>query len=83
MRSFKLPIFRTDIRSSQYNEEAQPCFERSLAELLALDDVVEYARTQEAYGLFFLARDSRGDLERGQELIRRAQETFKRLGVNG
>jgi tetratricopeptide (TPR) repeat protein len=64
-------------------EEAQPCFERSLAELLALDDVVEYARTQEAYGLFFFARDSRGDLERGQELIRRAQETFKRLGVNG
>jgi len=64
-------------------EEAQPCFERSLAELLALDDVVEYARTQEAYGLFFFARDSRGDLERGQELIRCAQETFKSLGVNG
>jgi hypothetical protein len=50
---------------------------------LALDDVVEYARAQEAYGLFFLARDSRGDVERGQELIRRAQETLKRLGVNG
>jgi tetratricopeptide (TPR) repeat protein len=64
-------------------EEAQPCFERALAELLALDDVVEYERTEEAYGLFFLARDGRGDGERGQELIRRAQETFKRLGVNG
>jgi tetratricopeptide (TPR) repeat protein len=64
-------------------EEAQPCFERSLAELLALDDVVEYARTQEAYGLFFLARESKGDGERGQELITRAQETFKGLGVKG
>ena len=64
-------------------EEAQPCFERSLAELLALDDVVEYARTQEAYGLFFLARSSEGDLERGQKLVKSAQETFERLGVNG
>jgi hypothetical protein len=26
-------------------EEVQPCFERSLAELEALDDQVEYART--------------------------------------
>jgi len=50
---------------------------------LALDDVVEYARTQEAYGLFFLARERKGDEERGQELITRAWETFKRLGVNG
>jgi len=64
-------------------EEAQPCFERSLAELLSLDDVVECTRTEEAYGLFFLARESKGDVERGQELIKRAQETFKRLGVNG
>ncbi|MFL5702457.1 MAG: hypothetical protein ACJ8AG_06460, partial [Ktedonobacteraceae bacterium] len=64
-------------------EEAQPCFERSLAELLALDDVVEYARTQEAYGLLCLVRSSEGDLERGQKLIKSAQETFKLLGVNG
>ena len=64
-------------------EEAQLCFERALAELLALDDVVEYARTEEAYGLFFLARESKGDEERGQELITRAQETFKGLGVKG
>ena len=64
-------------------EEAKTCFERSLAELLALDDVVEYARAQEAYGLFFLARKIKGDVELGRELIKRAQGTFKRLGVNG
>jgi tetratricopeptide (TPR) repeat protein len=64
-------------------EEAQPCFEQSLAELLAIDDVVEYARTQEAYGLFYLERDSPGDMDRGQALIQEARETFKRLGVNG
>jgi tetratricopeptide (TPR) repeat protein len=64
-------------------EEAQPCFEQSLAELLAIDDVVEHARTQEAYGLFYLERDSPGDMDRGQALIQEARETFKRLGVNG
>jgi tetratricopeptide (TPR) repeat protein len=64
-------------------EEAQPCFEHSLAELLAIDDVVEYARTQEAYGLFYIERDLPGDMERGQELIQKAKETFQRLGVNG
>jgi tetratricopeptide (TPR) repeat protein len=64
-------------------EQAQPCFERSLAELLALGDIVEHARTEEAYGLFYLARGQEGDAERGQALIESAKATFKRLGVNG
>ncbi|MFL5656395.1 MAG: AAA family ATPase [Ktedonobacteraceae bacterium] len=63
-------------------DEAQPCFERSLDELLALDDQVEYARTQEAYGLFYLEHNREGDEQRGQELLRKAKETFQRLGVN-
>ncbi|HZU67656.1 MAG TPA: AAA family ATPase [Ktedonobacteraceae bacterium] len=64
-------------------EEAQPYFEQSLTGLLAIDDVVEHARTEEAYGLFYLERNLEGDMERGQELIQRARETFGRLGVNG
>jgi tetratricopeptide (TPR) repeat protein len=64
-------------------EQAQPCFEQSLAGLLAIDDVVEHARSQEAYGLFYVERDHEGDMERGQALIQKARETFKRLRVNG
>ena len=64
-------------------DEAQPCFERSLASLLAIDDVIEYARSAEAYGLYYIARDNHGDMERGQALLKGAQETYKRLGVNG
>ncbi len=64
-------------------EQAQPCFERSLAELQALDDMVEYARTQEAYAYFYFARKGEGDEARGKELLHTAQETFNRLGVNG
>ena len=64
-------------------EEAQPCFEHSLTELAALDDQVEYARTQEAYGLFYLERTREGDEQRGQELLIRAKETFQQLGVKG
>ncbi len=64
-------------------DEAQPCFERSLTELFALEDVVEHARTEEAYGLFYLARNQDGDTERGQTLLDSAKATFKRLGVNG
>ena len=64
-------------------EEAQPCFEGSLAKRQAIDDVIEYARTEEAYWLFFLARDDEGDGERGRKLLERARETFRRLGVNG
>lgn len=64
-------------------EDAQPCFERSPATFLAIDDVVEYACSEEAYGLFYIARDKDGDIERGQVLLKSAQATFKRLGVNG
>lgn len=64
-------------------EEAQPFFEQSLAGLLAIEDAVEHARTQEAYGLFYLERNLEGDMERGEKLIEQARETFKRLGVNG
>jgi hypothetical protein len=48
-----------------------------------LDDQVEYARTQEAYGLFYLERNRVGDEQRGRELLIRAKETFQRLGVKG
>jgi len=64
-------------------EQAQPCFEQSLAELLALEDVVEHARTEEAYGLFYLARGYEGDEEKGQALLESARATLRRLGVNG
>jgi len=64
-------------------EEAQPCFEHSLTELSALDVQVEYARTQEAYGRFYLERNREGDEQRGQELLIRAKETFQHLGVKG
>jgi tetratricopeptide (TPR) repeat protein len=64
-------------------DDAQPCLERSLASFRVIDDVVEYARSEEAYGLYYLARDKDGDMERGQALLKSAQETYKRLGVNG
>jgi predicted ATPase/DNA-binding SARP family transcriptional activator len=64
-------------------EQAEPCFEQSLAELLALEDVVEHARTEEAYGLFYLARGYEGDEEKGQALLESARATLRRLGVNG
>ena len=64
-------------------DDALPCFERSLAELQAIGDTLEHARTEEAYGLFFLARDKEGDSARGQQLLESAQATFRRLGVNG
>lgn len=64
-------------------EDAQPCFEHSLAELQALNDAVEYARTQEAFGLYLLARANEGDGERGQAMIESARATYRRLGING
>ncbi|HXZ04248.1 MAG TPA: AAA family ATPase, partial [Ktedonobacteraceae bacterium] len=64
-------------------DEAQPCFERSLASLRAIDDVIEYARSEEAYGLYYVARDQDGDMERGHALLKSARATFRRLGVNG
>lgn len=64
-------------------EEAHICFERSLAELQALDDKVEYARTQEAYGECYVKRGEEGDEEKGRQMIREAREMFRKLGVNG
>jgi tetratricopeptide (TPR) repeat protein len=64
-------------------DEAQSYFERSLAELAALEDIVEHTRTIEAYGLFFFARNRQGDQEQGRALLTQARETFDRLGVNG
>ena len=63
--------------------EAESSFERSLAGLSALDDAVEYARTQQAYNLFFHARNLPADAERGAVLLQQANATFDRLGVNG
>jgi tetratricopeptide (TPR) repeat protein len=64
-------------------DEAQSYFERSLAELDALDDIAEHTRTVEAYGLFFLARNREGDHEHGMSLLTQARATFDQLGVNG
>jgi DNA-binding SARP family transcriptional activator len=64
-------------------EEAQSRFERSLARLREIEDAVEYARTEEAYGLYYLAREKERDMEKGQALLKSARETYKRLGVNG
>jgi hypothetical protein len=47
------------------------------------EDAVEYARSEEAYGLFYIACDKDGDMERSQVLLKNAQATFRRLGVNG
>lgn len=64
-------------------EGAQEHFEQSLAELTALHDEVEYARSQEAYALFFAARNRANDRERANALLQQARATFHRLGVNG
>jgi tetratricopeptide (TPR) repeat protein len=64
-------------------DEAQPCFEHSLTKLSEIDDVVEYARSEEAYGLYYLERKQDGDVERGLALLKNARETYKLLGVNG
>lgn len=64
-------------------EQAHQHFEQSLAELAELHDTVEYARTQQAYGLFFHARNRSGDQERGAALLEQAAALFQQLGVNG
>jgi predicted ATPase/DNA-binding SARP family transcriptional activator len=64
-------------------EQAQQQFEQSLTTLAALDDSVEYARTQEAYALFFRARGQAHDAELADTLQQQAHATFKALGVNG
>jgi len=64
-------------------EQAQSHFEQSLTELAELNDTVEYARTQDAYALFFRARGEEGDGERAVELQRQAYTLFESLGING
>ena len=64
-------------------EQAQDYFEQSLAELADLHDEVEYARTQEAYALFFSARNRTNDIQCATVLQQQAHTTFKSLGVNG
>ncbi len=64
-------------------DQALVCFERSLAACAELHDEVEYARTQEACGLFYRARDQENDRSRGEELLQAARALFARLGVNG
>jgi tetratricopeptide (TPR) repeat protein len=64
-------------------EQAGTYFEDALTELTALQDEVEYARTQEAYGLYFHARGRPGDRSRGDALLQQARTTFARLGMKG
>ena len=70
-------------QAQQRFDEAHACFERSLASLQAMDDMVEYARTLEAYGECYLHRGQAGDEAKGQEMLSEAREIFKGLGVNG
>jgi DNA-binding SARP family transcriptional activator len=64
-------------------DEAEVCFERALNALQTLGDPIEYARTQEAYGLLYLMRNHAGDAARARQLLESARQTFRRLGVNG
>ena len=64
-------------------EQAHIAFEQSLAELADLHDEVEYARTQQAYGLYFQARSQADDQQRSEMLLQEASTLFLRLGVNG
>lgn len=64
-------------------EQACEHFELSLAELERLNDVVEAARTREAYSQLFQARNQPGDQERAKALLQQANTVFEQLGVNG
>jgi tetratricopeptide (TPR) repeat protein len=64
-------------------DRADHYFKQSLAELEPLNDPVEYARTQEAYGLFLCARNYAGDQASGSSLLQQAGAAFERLGVSG
>lgn len=70
-------------QTEQNFEAAQTCFELALAAFQSLDDIVEYARTQEAYSYFYLARAKPGDEAKGKELLRLAKTTFSKLGMRG
>ena len=56
---------------------AQTYFEQSLNELASLDDIVEHARTLEAYGQWYLACSHLENQEEGQKLLAQSQEIFQ------
>ena len=62
---------------------AQTYFEQSLAELASLGDIVEQARSLEAYGQWYLADHHLESQEEGQKLIAQSQQIFQRLGLKG
>jgi hypothetical protein len=62
---------------------AQSYFEQSLKELASLADIVEHARTLEAYGQWYLARHHLANQEEGQKLLAQSQEILQQLGLNG
>jgi tetratricopeptide (TPR) repeat protein len=62
---------------------AQTYFEQSLAELSSLGDVVEHARSLEAYGQWYLADRHLESQEEGQRLIAQSQQIFQQLGLKG
>jgi DNA-binding SARP family transcriptional activator len=64
-------------------DKAQTYFEQALKAFTELEDPVEYTRTLEAYGLFFLKRKREGDHEHGSTLLAQARAQFDQLGVNG
>jgi tetratricopeptide (TPR) repeat protein len=67
----------------QQYQLAQPYFEQSLNELASLGDIVEHARTLEAYGQWYLANHHLEDPEQGQKLLAQSQEIFQQLGLKG
>jgi tetratricopeptide (TPR) repeat protein len=62
---------------------AQTYFEQSLHELADLKDIVEHARTLEAYGEWYLACPQVENHAEGQRLLARSQEIFQQLGLKG
>jgi DNA-binding SARP family transcriptional activator/tetratricopeptide (TPR) repeat protein len=62
---------------------AQTYFEQSLKELASLEDIVEHARTLEAYGQWYLAAHHLEGQEEGHKLLAQSQKIFQQLGLNG
>jgi DNA-binding SARP family transcriptional activator len=62
---------------------AQTYFEQSLNELASLGDIVEHARTLEAYGEWYLASRDSTNQEKGRKLIAQSREIFQKLGLKG
>ena len=61
----------------------QTCFEQSLDELASLEDLVEYARTLEAYGRWYLTNHHLANQEEGQKLLAQSQQILQQLGLKG